>query len=71
MHDLTGANWHKSTRSGDSGDCVEVADVLPHAPGYVAVRDSKNPSGATLCFTDAEWNAFIGGVHDGEFNVSR
>jgi Domain of unknown function (DUF397) len=64
--DLTGAVWRKSTRSGgNGGDCVEVADNLP---GVVAVRDSKDPNGPALTFTPSEWKAFIGGVHDGEFD---
>ena len=63
-HDLTGAIWHKSTRSAGQGQCVEVATNLP---GIVAVRDSKDPTGPELVFTDSEWRAFIGGVTDGEF----
>ena len=45
MVDLSQTVWRKSSRSGDQGDCVEVADNLP---GIVAVRDSKNPDGGTL-----------------------
>lgn len=33
----------------------------------VALRHSKNPGGAVLVFTPAEWGAFIGGAKDGEF----
>jgi hypothetical protein len=65
VRDLTGAIWHKSTRSGANGDCVEVADNLP---GVVAVRDSKNPAGPALQFTPSEWAAFVAGVKDGEFD---
>jgi hypothetical protein len=66
-HDLTGAMWHKSTRSTAQGQCVEVALNLP---GIVAVRDSKDPSGPALVFTEGEWAAFVGGVGDGEFSGS-
>ena len=67
MADLTGAVWHKSTRSGgNGGDCVEVAVNLP---GIVAVRDTKNRDGVALIFTNAEWQAFLGGVRDGEFDL--
>jgi hypothetical protein len=67
MADLTGAVWHKSTRSGgNGGDCVEVAVNLP---GIVAVRDTKDRGGAALIFTRAEWLAFLGGVRDGEFDL--
>ena len=52
MADLTGAVWHKSTRSGgNGGDCVEVAVNLP---GIVAVRDTKDPDGPALVFTHDE-----------------
>jgi hypothetical protein len=68
MADLTGAVWHKSTRSGgNGGDCVEVAVNLP---GIVAVRDTKERASTTLVFTDAEWRAFVTGVRDGEFDLS-
>jgi len=63
MHDLSGAHWRKSTRSGSSG-CVEVADNLP---GIIAVRDSKDPDGPALVFTPAEWHAFVEAVRDKEF----
>jgi hypothetical protein len=67
MSDLTGAKWHKSTRSGgNGGNCVEVADNLP---GIVAMRDTKDRDGGTLIFTHAEWAAFVGGVRDGEFDL--
>lgn len=65
QHDLTGATWKKSRRSGANGNCVEVALNLP---GIVAVRHSKHPEEATIVYTDAEWLAFLGGVGDGEFN---
>jgi hypothetical protein len=65
VSDLKGAIWRKSTRSGSEGNCVEVADNLP---GVIAVRDSKDPAGPALVFTPAEWDAFVGGVKDGEFD---
>ncbi|MDG4792400.1 DUF397 domain-containing protein [Micromonospora sp. WMMD1082] len=55
--DLTGAIWHKSTRSsGNSGDCVEVADNLP---GVVGVRDSKDKEGPALTFNPQSWRSFV------------
>ena len=63
--DLTGARWRKSLRSNEQGTCVEVA-FLPD--GRVALRDSKDAGhGPALVFTPAEWDAFAGGMADGEF----
>jgi len=59
------STWRKSRRSAANG-CVEVAVK----DGHVAVRDSKDPNGSVLMFTPVEWNAFIGGVRDGEFDLS-
>ncbi|MDT4993370.1 MAG: hypothetical protein QOC94_4427 [Actinoplanes sp.] len=65
--DLAGAQWRASTRSDPGSQHVEVATGLPG--GFVAVRDSRDPDGAALIFTPAEWDAFVGGVRDGEFDL--
>lgn len=54
--------WRRASRCGN-GTCVEVA----RAGGDVLMRDSKNPR-QVLRFTAAEWEAFVGGVQDGEFD---
>ncbi|MGC5331103.1 DUF397 domain-containing protein [Micromonospora sp. DT62] len=59
--DLTGAHWHKSTRSGSNqGACVEVADNLAAA---VYVRDTKDHGvGPVLAFSRESWRAFVARV---------
>lgn len=65
-HNLTGAEWRISSRSGGSGQCVEVATNLS---GIVAVRHSRRPDAEVIVYTDKEWAAFVGGVRDGEFDL--
>ncbi len=58
--------WRKSSHSsGNGGNCVEVAK-LPD--GGRAVRHSRHPDSEVLWFTAAEWNAFLAGARDGEFD---
>jgi hypothetical protein len=57
--------WVKSSLSFSNGNCLEVAD-LPD--GKVGVRHSKHAGGPVLRFTPAEWQAFLGGVRQGEFD---
>jgi hypothetical protein len=65
MVDLSRAVWVKSTHSIDNG-CVEVAFV----DGQVGVRDSKDQGrGPVLEFTAKEWEAFVGGARNGEFEL--
>jgi hypothetical protein len=60
------ASWRKSSASAYNGDCVEVSHLRD---GRVAVRDTKDrATGPTLIFTRSEWNAFIVGAKNGEFD---
>jgi len=65
--DLSRATWRKSSRSGTNG-CVEVA----LDPAEVAVRDSKQQGrGPVLRFNAHEWEAFLAGVRNGEFEQPK
>jgi hypothetical protein len=65
--DLTHAVWRSSTEGATaaSDSAVEVAML----EDGVALRDSRRPDGDVLFFTPAEWDAFVGGAKDGEFDV--
>jgi hypothetical protein len=57
--------WVKSSLSFSNGNCVEVASLRG---GEIGVRDSKDSAGPVLRFTSDEWDAFVGGVRNGEFD---
>lgn len=63
--DLNHAEWRKSSRSGGGANCVEVRRIND----TIQVRDTKNPDGPVLSFTPSEWDAFLDGVHKGEFDL--
>ena len=46
-------------------NCVQVA-IKPEG---IAVRDSKDSAKDTLFFNKTEWQAFIDGVKNGEFDL--
>jgi hypothetical protein len=59
--DFIKSSWSKNNPK----TCVEVA---VKSEG-VAVRDSKNPDGPKLFFSNEEWDAFTKGVKSGEFEL--
>jgi Domain of unknown function (DUF397) len=61
-----GPRWIKSSLSFCNSNCVEVAGL---SGGQIGVRNSKDPDGGVLQFTPAEWDAFLGGVRNGEFDA--
>lgn len=67
MRDLGGTIWHKSSRSNNSNNCVEVAIGRSDSGGVVGVRDSKDADGPVLIFQSAGWVAFVTGARAGAF----
>jgi hypothetical protein len=63
--DLTGLHWFKSSASS-TGGCVEIA----HLPeGGVAVRDTKDRAKTAHVFNRHEWECFLIGAKNGEFDL--
>ncbi|MER6991457.1 DUF397 domain-containing protein [Saccharopolyspora hirsuta] len=65
MIDMSRADWRKSSRSGNTGQCVELALNLP---GVSAVRDSKAPEQGALVFTKAQLHAFLTNIKAGNLD---
>lgn len=58
--------WIKAAKSSNQGACVEVFKTLD---GEILVRDSKNRHDGLLVFTTTEWDAFVDGAKNGEFDL--
>lgn len=58
--------WRKATKSGNSGNCVEAADVVD----AVLVRDTKqNGRGPQLRFTPQAWSIFTADCKIGKYDL--
>jgi hypothetical protein len=62
--DLSRAVWQRA--GGEDEAAVEVAFV----DDLIGLRNSAHPEGPVLVFTQAEWDAFVAGARDGEFDLS-
>jgi uncharacterized protein DUF397 len=60
--------WFKSSLSYANHNCVEVQFLTD---GGVQVRSSRDRDGAVLTFTAEEWDAFLGGAKNGEFDLDE
>lgn len=57
--------WFKSSYSnGSGGECLEAAVE----EGHTAVRDSKDPTRATIAFPHSAWADFVGAIRMGRFD---
>lgn len=69
--------WRKPGRCAGRSECVEVSvtydtSAAPHKAGsgkLYLMRNSTDPDGPVLAFTEDEWDAFVLGVKDGEFDL--
>lgn len=71
--DVTAQQWR---RSGEGDGTLEVATVSGHqatAPGggegeWVLMRVAGDPAGRVLVYDQHEWECFLDGVRNGEFD---
>lgn len=69
--DLSTAEWTRGEPDGVTiPDAIEYAHV-PHTDGvtYTVVRQPTDPNAILLIFTPSEWDAWVKGVKDGEFDL--
>jgi hypothetical protein len=60
--------WHISSFSPNGGgNCVE-AGPLADGTDRVAVRHSRRPDAEAIIYTRAEWEAFLAGVRNNEYD---
>ncbi|XVQ12808.1 DUF397 domain-containing protein [Spirillospora sp. CA-255316] len=60
--------WNISSFSPNGGgNCVE-AGPLNDGTERVAVRHSRHPDAEVIIYTRSEWEAFLKGVRNGEFD---
>ena len=64
--DLSKAVWQHSPESNLDEPHIEIAFL---DEGNVALRNSHEPDGTVLIYTPAEWEAFVLGARDGEFDL--
>ena len=53
------SDWHKSSYSGGTNECVEVRE---HSVG-ADVRDTQTRESGHLTFRSPEWRAFVNTLH--------
>lgn len=69
--DLESATWVRGEPCGRRIEgAAEVAHIL-HTDGvtYTVLRKSDDPGGEVLVYNPREWDAFLAGASDGEFDV--
>ncbi|WP_026341391.1 DUF397 domain-containing protein [Actinomadura atramentaria] len=66
LHSVT--SWRKSSYSGGTGECVEVATALTSA-AWTAVRDSKDPHGPILVMDSSVWAIIAGEIKVGGYDL--
>jgi hypothetical protein len=65
--DTAAARWERTTHKDGTPAALEIGYA---ENGMVALRRAAAPDGDLLIYTPAEWEAFVQGVRDGEFDLN-
>ena len=72
--DLDSLSWRRPTGAepGDEAGVMEVA-MAPRSGGgsWVLLRVTGDPDGRVLVYDEHEWECFLAGVRNGEFDLTR
>lgn len=60
-------DWFVSSHTAANNTCVQARI---HADRTVDIRNSKNPEAGMVSFTGEEWDVFLKGARDGEFDLA-
>jgi hypothetical protein len=63
--DLAAQQWR---RSGPGEQAIEVAFVDALGQRWILMRVSDDPQGRVLVYNEDEWDAFLDGAKNGEFD---
>ncbi|GAA2170149.1 MULTISPECIES: DUF397 domain-containing protein [Glycomyces] len=64
--DTATARWERTTHEDGTPAALEIGYA---DNGLVALRMAEDPDGDILIYTPSEWEAFVEGVRDGEFDI--
>lgn len=64
--DTATARWERTTHEDGTPAALEIGYA---DNGMVALRMAEDPEGDILIYTPSEWEAFVEGVRDGEFDI--
>lgn len=67
--DLTNAVWQSA--EGDDTDPGQSRVEIAFVEDKICMRNGAEPDGPVLTFTQAEWDAFVLGAKDGEFDLDE
>jgi hypothetical protein len=71
--DLAGLRWQRpgGTGAGEAGALEAAVARAADGSTWVLLRVAGDPAGRVLVYDEHEWDCFLDGVRNGEFDVPR
>ncbi len=61
-------DWQRSQRSGQAGGELEIAFTCVNGQHWTLMRVCDDPSSRVMVFSRFEWDCFLDGARNGEFD---